>query len=649
MRFVRFVVGSLLLLGSSSYSFAQTTNFSGSVEQLSQVRYSQTAMLLQKLTDAKARSKDKNLTSWLDALGTVYASMTGKPIWTDENGYTVRAHSIINELKRADDWGLKASDFRVPDYSANELNTNTLAKMEIDLSLAILKYAWHAQGGRIEPTELSLWLDRSIRPLDAVKVIESVASAQDPRLALTNTHPQHPEFERLRQAYLALRHPQKTKKPSREDIKVPARGPKIKPGAKHPDVAIIRKRLGVPAIKADVEVYDRDLVATVNKFMRTQGWKRKRTIDNRVRAALNNPKKKRSKKLSTSAKRALLLVNMEKWRWMPQELGTFHIWNNLPAFRTDVVKNGHVVHSERIIIGKAETQTPVFSDEMTHVVFKPEWGIPSSIKIRSLLPRLASGDYGVLARRGMQIKYDNGVVKSPSRINWARTDIRSVPIVMGPGSSNPLGHVKFIFPNEHAVYMHDTPKKHLFKSRTRTFSHGCIRVRDPVRLAEVLLGERADWNADQVAEQFRRKAPGNNKVPLPEPIPVHNVYFTVEEDATTGKLVQLKDIYGHDKRILAALNGKPAALIAKSDPARSHQRRNEQMAKSRSIYQRNVNPYAVALGQPYGSPPPGFYWGKPKKWKPWKAAKPAKYKKKRWKRRAPRRKPFQINAYQSHY
>ena len=648
-RFIGYFIVGAVVIFSSAAANAETIGFSGTPEQLSQVQYSRTARILQELTNAKALAEDEHLSAWLDDLGTIYASMTGRPIWTDNNGFTPRAREIIDEFKRAGDWGLNASDFKVLDSAAGELSPRNLAKMEVGLSLAIIKYAWYARGGRIEPSELSLWLDRKIRPLDGIKVIKSVATAFDSPSALVEFHPQHPQFKRLRQAYLALLKPQTTtKSKSREDIKVPARGPKLRPGAKHPDIAIIRRRLGVPAIRADAEVYDEDLAATVNQFMRTQGWRRKRTIDNRVREALNNPKQKRARKLSLASKKALLLVNMEKWRWMPDDLGDLYVWNNLPAFRTQVVKNGRVIYSERIIIGKTNTQTPIFSDEITHVVFKPEWGIPSSIKIRSLLPRLVSGDYGVLARRGMEIKYDNGVVKSPSQINWSKTDIRYVPIVMGPGSSNPLGRVKFIFPNEHAVYMHDTPNKYLFQNKRRTFSHGCIRVRHPVRLAEVLLGEQADWDAQEVADQLKRRAPGNNKVPLPEPIPVHNVYFTVGIDPATGKLVRFDDIYGHDKRILAALNGTPAAEIAKSDPARAYKRRNEELAKSPPVYRRRIDPYATALGGNFGYvPSDGYTWGKPKKWKPWKPLKPKKVeKKKRWKRRSAIPGPYQINAYQ---
>lgn len=196
----------------------------------------------------------------------------------------------------------------------------------------------------------------------------------------------------------------------------------------------------------------------------------------------------------------------------------------------------------------------------------------------------------------MRIQFPDKVV-SPAHYNWARTDIRSVPIVMGAGSSNPLGRVKFMFPNHHAVYMHDTPDKHLFKNSKRLFSHGCIRVRDPIRFAEVVLGESSNWSDSEIAAQLTRQAQENNRFDLEKTISVHNTYFTLvaTED---GKLEKLPDIYGHDKRIKQALAGKSLKVIASSDPARIHKREIDRLAKSAPSY------YMAEVEQP-----PTNFWG----------------------------------------
>jgi murein L,D-transpeptidase YcbB/YkuD len=263
---------------------------------------------------------------------------------------------------------------------------------------------------------------------------------------------------------------------------------------------------------------------------------------------------------------------------LPRDLGSVYVWNNIPEFMTRVVSKGEVIHEERIIVGQEAQQTPIFSDKMDHVVFKPQWGVPNSIKITDLLPKLRGGDYGALSRRGMKIVKDGREV-SPERIRWASADIRYLSIVQGPSDSNPLGEMKFMFPNRHSVYMHDTTSKGLFSSSERAFSHGCIRVRNPRKLAEVIFRDVQGWDVGRIPELLGRKAEENNAVDLDRKISVHNVYFTLLPDGRGG-LRQLRDVYGHDKRIAQALEGKSLKSIADNDPARIHKRRVEDIERS---------------------------------------------------------------------
>jgi murein L,D-transpeptidase YcbB/YkuD len=282
---------------------------------------------------------------------------------------------------------------------------------------------------------------------------------------------------------------------------------------------------------------------------------------------------------------------------MPEEMGQFYVWNNLPEFQTRLIKNGKIIHQERIIVGKPNTQTPVFSDEMSHIIFQPEWGVPESIKLRQILPHMRGGDYGVLARRGMQIR-DGERVINPARIKWSKVDIRNVPVIQGPGPGNPLGRLKFMFPNHHDVYMHDTNDKYLFNSAERSFSHGCIRVRDPERFAEVILGEVAGWSREAVEQQLKVKKPV--RVDLPARLPVHNTYLTTWVNPD-GTVVQFKDIYGHDKRFSEALAGKSIRLIASRDPALALKKQNDELRKGYAA----VAPKRKVATQ---SLPPQFSW-----------------------------------------
>jgi L,D-transpeptidase YcbB len=221
-----------------------------------------------------------------------------------------------------------------------------------------------------------------------------------------------------------------------------------------------------------------------------------------------------------------------------------------------------MIHSAKIIVGKPETPTAVFSANMKFLVFHPEWGVPDSIKVKELAPYLSGGggflffgggDTSILTRQRLRVVY-NGRPVDASSVPWGSVDIRRYSFVQSPGPHNVLGVVKFMFPNRHDIYMHDTPQRELFERPVRLFSHGCIRVHEPARLAELLLAEDKGWSADQVRGYL---AQGNNtEVPLQRQIPVHVTYFTavVGED---GHVNYFADPYGHDNRVLAALGGRP--------------------------------------------------------------------------------------------
>ena len=206
---------------------------------------------------------------------------------------------------------------------------------------------------------------------------------------------------------------------------------------------------------------DSDFQNALYDFMNNvarENYGRGRGIDDDVRRALNG-----GSRGGNRAMLDLLRVNMERWRWLPRDFGNLYVWNNLPEFETRIVKNGEFIHRERIIIGQPDTQTPVFSDSMLRVIFNPDWNVPELIKLSSLWSNLRGGDYGVLQRRNMKIVNEQGKEINPSKLKYAELNARDIPIVMGPGSDNPLGRFKFVFPNKHDVYMHDTTSKGLFR------------------------------------------------------------------------------------------------------------------------------------------------------------------------------------------
>ncbi len=427
-----------------------------------------------------------------EALTAFYQGRGDDLLWITGGAFSARAESAMAEIRQADDWGLEASAFELPAKPQSN-DPAEVAAVELKLSLAVLKYAKHARGGRMDPRQLSNYIDREPPLLAPADVLAGIATADAADSYLRGLHPQHPQFEKLRQAWLDLKGGKLPVEDAEEDV-----APKSSAGKK--------------SKKAD----------------------------------------------SDEAKMRKLLHNMEQWRWMPEDLGQFYVWANVPEFTLRVMKDGKAIHTERLIVGKRDTQTPIFSDEMETIVFHPYWGVPNSIKVKELLPGLVRGS-NVLARNDLRIQY-RGRDIDPSRVDWARTDIRNFHVYQPPSSRNVLGVVKFLFPNKHAVYMHDTPTKHLFKASQRLFSHGCMRVRDPLKFAEILLAHDKGWDAGRITGLVKR-GPQNNHVTIDSKIPVHITYFTAWVDEK-GVVKTWSDVYGHEKRIQMGLEGK-AHLIAK--------------------------------------------------------------------------------------
>lgn len=528
------------------------------------------AGILDEITRLKAVEKDPQQSALLDALGALYGGELAGPYWLNGDAFNTQARRAEIEIARADEYAIDPSQFKVPDLTAADLAS--LAAGEVRMSLAVMAYAREAYGARIDPNSISLWLDHIPQVPEAADVLPRVSTSSDPGAELRKLHPSNPEFEHLRQAYL-VQTGKRDGLPAKLPVQIPD-GPPLKIGDDHPDVALVRERLNVPAPSGVAPTkFDKELGEEIRSFLRDAGKRGRREINAEVRTLLNA--RQPAPKLPDLQ---TIQANMLRWRWLPRDLGETHIWNNIPEFETRLVKDGKAIHQERIIVGEAEQQTPIFSDRMEKIVFKPQWGVPNSIKITDLLPKLREGDHDILHRRGMSIMKDGRRIE-PDKIRWATTDIRYLNIVQGPGDGNPLGELKFMFPNRHSVYMHDTTSKGLFQSKERTFSHGCIRVRNPRRLAEFIFTEVQGWDAKRIPELLAGRAEENNEIQLEKPIPVHNVYFTLVSDGNGG-FRKLKDVYGHDRRVADALAGKSLQSIADNDPARLHKKRVEEIERS---------------------------------------------------------------------
>lgn len=522
------------------------------------------------LTDARSSGADGA------ALATFYAKRA-QPLWVTETGLTPAATHAMTEIARADEWGLEAKQFDLPAAPSGG-DLAQLAGADIKLSLAVLKYARHARGGRVDPQQLSPNLDQKLALRDPAVVLEKIAATDKPGDYLTSLHPKHEQFQKLRVALLKARAGDTGPAPGTPAFTSIPDGPQLKSGSKHANVPLLRQRLGLEA-RANDQIFDAELVEALKAFQRDKGLPANGQLTPRTRQAFNAEAPRPAAKPQSLAPK--LVLNMERWRWMPEEMGAFHVWQNTPEYTVRVVKDGAVIHQARVVVGKVGNQTPVFSARMQYVVFHPEWGVPDSIKVKEILPYLKpsqddifgglfGGAFGggvdtrVLEKHNLRVSF-NGKTVDATQVNWNEVDIRRYTFIQPAGSANVLGLVKFRFPNKHDVYMHDTPQRDLFNKEARAFSHGCVRVQDPIRFAEVLLQQDKGWMPDQIRGIV--DAGQTQEIELTNRIPVHLSYFTTVA-GDNGQIKVFDDIYGHDARLAAALAGKyvPPEMVAEASP-----------------------------------------------------------------------------------
>jgi L,D-transpeptidase YcbB len=508
-----------------------------------------------------------------DALKAFYAEPGRTPMWVADGDLSRRAREVMAEIGRADDWGLSSAAFELPDAKLAHVSQSALADAELKLDLAVLKYARHARGGRVDPMQAGQNSDHKPALIAPKSVLQAIGSAEKPDSYLRGLHPKHPQYLRLRQALIKLR---SGRPEAGARAAMPPEGPDLRPGATHPQIAAVRRQLGVRSDPRRDEFYDARLEAAVRTVQLQHQLRPDGVITNSTRAALNGDARndpilvKAGARGNTSTEIQRIILNMERWRWMPTHLGDLYVWDNIPEYATWIIKRGEPIHSAKIIVGKVDNQTPIFSANMRYVVFHPEWGVPDSIKVQELLPKLrpqqgygqGPTDIDILRQHNLRVTYEGQPVDA-STVNWSQVDVRRFNFIQPPGPKNVLGVVKFRFPNRHDVYMHDTPERFLFDKQARAFSHGCMRVQDPVRFAEFILGEDKGWSSAQV--QALLSGPLNNEITLSRQIPVHVTYFTAVADAD-GKVRFTGDPYGKDALLATALAGRPVNLDIPPEP-----------------------------------------------------------------------------------
>jgi murein L,D-transpeptidase YcbB/YkuD len=506
-----------------------------------------------------------------EGIAAYYRDHQNPLIWVDENGMNDHSKYLRTVFERAGDFGLNPRDYSIPDpqdyANSSKHPAAQLAEAELKTSLATITYARHAQTGRFEPSSINKDLDKHPKLPNFADVLKNVAEKGDEIPAyLESFNPQHRQFKELKK----LLHEIDNFKGKRT-VRLPD-GPSLGPGTSHPQIALLHERLKVKPMASDPEhgpaeeYYDADLEKAVQAFQESQGLHPDGVVGGNTREALNRDAGENDG--VPYVKKATIIANMERWRWEARDLGERYVRVNIPEFMFRVVDHGKVVHEERIVAGSREHPTPIFSAEMQAVVFNPYWNVPKSILTNEILPAIRR-DPSFIDRNRLEVVAGGRGADDYFFFDWADVDPNKLQLRQTPGAGNALGNVKFLFPNQHSVYMHDTPTKHLFESSVRAYSHGCMRVRNPLKFAEVLLAQQG-WSSNRVHNAVG--AQNDYEIPLKQKVPVHIMYFTLWIDQD-GKWRQFNDIYGHDRRTRVALHLEraPSADVAeKTEDAGEH-------------------------------------------------------------------------------
>jgi murein L,D-transpeptidase YcbB/YkuD len=475
------------------------------------------------------------------AVEAFYASREFAPLWITDGARNERGKAAAAYLSAVNSEGLDPGDYPIPEFKSGA-EPEALAEAEIRFTDSVLTFARHAQTGRVHYSRIASDILYNLVRSEPGEVLGKIAEAKDARAALDSFNPQQPGYKALKAKLAEARGGKEVERKA----PIPS-GPALKYGTvttgkgknketkevlmEDPRVPALRERFGLEGDPSNL-VYDKKLAEAVAKFQKEHSIRPTGELTAHTVDAMNGPKRDRERDTD------IIIANMERWRWLPRDLGKTYVMVNIPEYRLRVVRDNKLVWTTKIVVGKPNLATPITSAEMKFITVNPTWNVPPSIIQNEYLPALAQ-DPQALERIGLKVEQNrDGTVR----------------IWQPPGDRNALGRIRFNFPNKFLVYQHDTPDKHLFAHDKRAYSHGCMRVENPLKYGEVLLSlvlPNENYTEDRLRKMF-----GGSEVNInfPVNIPVHLTYQTAFVD-DGGKLVIRDDIYGRDARLLAVLKG----------------------------------------------------------------------------------------------
>ena len=490
-----------------------------------------------------------------------YEKRAYKPAWCGEEGIFPRAESLIEVIRESARDGLRPSDYHLINLEAlskeirqkeserESIDVELLVDFELLLTDAFLLLASHLLAGRVNPETLHSEWDVFNPTTDLAAILQSAIETNQIKAVLKTLQPPQPGYRALKEALARYRAiSQQGGWPMIPDNTTWHRGDY---GVRY---YLLRKRLELSGDLDAAEsgypyLFDDALEKAVRKFQKRHGLNSDGVVGNKTTTALNVPVADRIRQIE---------LNLERWRWIPHELGPKYILVNIADFKLSVVEDRQTLMEMRVVVGRDYRKTPVFSKKMTYMVLNPYWNIPQKIAVEDILPKVKL-NRRYLSRQKIKVfkSWRKGAPElDPKAIDWRWLNEENFAFKFRkePGPKNDLGRIKFIFPNKFAVYLHDTPDRRLFKRSMRGFSSGCIRVEKAMDLATYILRDDQDWSRQKILESIKNSE--RRVIRLRNPIPVHLLYLTawVYED---GLLHFRDDIYLRDKPLDVALKERP--------------------------------------------------------------------------------------------
>ncbi len=473
-----------------------------------------------------------------------YEARHNRPAFATSDHFQEEATQILEAVRHASDRGLSLAEYDLEAFevSITHADANRVL-LEIRLLDIWLSVANRLLAGSVDPTTVHPEWNHPPRSADVVAALEKAVKTHAFRDQLFALDPRQPAFVRLLDAFARYRE-------QRDDaawtaLRLPTA---FAPGATGADVVALRTRLratGDLAASADGP-FDEEAGTALRSFQGRHGLKETGTLDPDTLRALNVSPKQRAEQIA---------ANLERWRWLPEDLGESHVRVNIAAFTVEAWRSGKRELVMEAVVGKPYRRTPAFSDEITHIVLNPRWSVPIKLATKDILPKIKK-DPKFLEKKGFRVfRAATGVEVEPAEVPWNELGTRKFGYILRqePGADNALGQLKIMFPNDYDVYLHDTPKRHLFKEPKRAFSSGCVRLADPRALATFLLDDPA-WTRDRMDKAI--SSGRQQTLWLGKPVPIHLQYWTAWVDEA-GVLNFREDLYGRDAALIEALGNTP--------------------------------------------------------------------------------------------